>query len=71
MVEVADQDRQGGTAVGPGEPKTPCVKGEVPMTATRHCLVPVLSESAKTSFLEARTTPLRSVVLSRLGGAEN
>src|ERR1035437_10810842 len=30
---------------------------------TRHCLVPVLSRSAKTSFPEARTTPLRSVVL--------
>src|ERR1039458_8916043 len=40
----------------------------VPVTATRHCLVPVLSRSAKTSFPEARTTSLRSVVLSRLGG---
>ena len=30
---------------------------------TRHCLVPVLCRSAKTSFPEARTTPLRSVVL--------
>src|ERR1017187_3076093 len=32
---------------------------------TRHCLVPVLCRGAKTSFPEARTTPLRSVVLSR------
>ena len=31
---------------------------------TRHCLVPVLCRSAKTSFPEARTTSLRSVVLS-------
>ena len=38
--------------------------------ATRHCLAPVLSRSAKTSFPEARTTSLRSVVLSRLGPQE-
>ena len=33
-------------------------------TATGHRPVPVLSRSAKTSFPEARTTPLRSVFLS-------
>ena len=37
------------------------------MTATGHRPVPVPSRSAKTSFPEARTTSLRSVVLSRLG----
>jgi hypothetical protein len=41
--------------------------GEVPVTATRQRPVPVLSRSAKTSFPEARTTSLRSVVLPRLG----
>ena len=39
-----------------------------PVTSTRHCLVPVLSRRAKTSFPEARTTPLRSVVLSAWAG---
>src|ERR1035441_3441851 len=39
----------------------------MPVLPTGHCPVPVLSRTAKTSFPEARTTSLRSVVLSRLG----
>src|ERR1035441_10862049 len=44
--------------------------GRRAVAATRHCLAPVLPRSAKTSFPEARTTSLRSVVLSRLGPQE-
>jgi hypothetical protein len=39
----------------------------VPVTATRHCLVPVLPRRAKTSFPGRRDTPLRSVSLSARG----
>src|ERR1019366_8443288 len=37
----------------------------VPVTATGHCPVPVLSRSAKTSFPGRGATPLRCVALSR------
>jgi hypothetical protein len=46
---------------------TPRSTQPVPGTTTRHCLVPVLSRSARTSFPQVRTTSLRCVVLSRLG----
>ena len=39
----------------------------MPVTATRHCPVPVLPRRAKTSFPGARTTSLRSVVLPAWG----
>jgi len=40
----------GGAGAGRAKTKTPAVESEVPVTATRHCPVPVLCRSAKTSF---------------------
>src|ERR1019366_1689071 len=53
----------GGADAGWTKTKTPAVESGVPRTG--HCLVP--PRSAKTSFPGARTTPLRSVVLSAWG----
>ena len=47
-----------------GKPRPAPVSGPVPVTATGHCLVPVLPRRAKTLFPEARATSLRSVALS-------
>src|ERR1035437_1929669 len=40
----------GGAGAGRAKTKTPAVESEVPVAATRHCPVPVLCRSAKTSF---------------------